>query len=294
MRRQNMMWGQLLILILLVSIPALAEEVTYPTVDGVMGLDSDDGGGWLAIGVTIPENHALSGILWYNNDSQVIYPAVSIGTGHADSPGSLTDMVVVAEQMGGSSSSWSSMTFNQPIGASLGRLYVVLEFPASAVFTAEGGGGGPAVGYCAGGLGTDGWISGDGEFWLPLHEESDFAVMPVLIPLEDGMVVKSMDGAVEYNIPPVAQPYLAASPNPFNPVTEIRFGLTRPGEVSLDIYNLRGARVVRLVNGVMEAGHHAVPWTGLDENGRRVASGAYFARLVAGDVTFNQKLMLVK
>ena len=121
----------MLILLLLVSIPAKAEEVTYPSVDGVMGLESDDGGSWLAIGLTIAENHSLSDILWYNNDNQVIYPTVSIGTGHNDGPGSLTDMVVVAEQIGGSSSSWSSMTLNQPIGASLGRLYVVLTLPAS-------------------------------------------------------------------------------------------------------------------------------------------------------------------
>ena len=62
-------------------------------------------------------------------------------------------MAIVAEQVSGSSSAWSTMSFSQPIGASLGRLYVVLEFPASAQFTAEGEGGGPAVGFCAGGLG---------------------------------------------------------------------------------------------------------------------------------------------
>lgn len=44
----------------------------------------------------------------------------------------------------------------------------------------------------------------------------------------------------------------------------------------------------------MTAGHHVVAWTGVDGAGRKVASGIYFARLVAGDVTFNQKLMLVK
>jgi hypothetical protein len=289
-----MTWGWLLALLVLASIPTLADEITYPAVDGVMGLESEDGDGWLAISVAIPENHALEGILWYSNDGLVVYPTVSVGTGHVDGPGSLTEMAVVAELVAGGSSAWSTMTFSQPIGASLGRLYVVLAFPASAVFTAEGEGGGPAVGFCAGGLGTDGWVSGDGEFWMPLHEESDFAVMPVLIPLEDGMQVKSMDGDPDRDLPPVTQPYLAASPNPFNPVTEIRFGLTRASDVRLDIYNLRGARVARLVSEPMQAGHHVVPWTGVDGAGRKVASGVYFARLEAGDVTFNQKLMLVK
>jgi len=294
MRRQDMTRGSLLALLVLASIPALADEITHPAVDGVMGLESEDGGGWLAIGVAVPEGYALGGILWYNNDGLVVYPSVFVGTGHPDGPGSLTDMEVVAEQVAGGSSAWSTMTFSQPIGASLGRLYVVLEFPASAHFTAEGEGGGPAVGFCAGGLGTDGWVSGDGELWMPLHEESDFAVMPVLIPLEDGMLVKSLEGEHDHDLPPVTKPYLAAGPNPFNPVTEIRFGLTHASDVRLDIYNLRGARVIRLVSEAMQAGHHVVPWTGVDGGGRKVASGVYFARLVAGDVTFNQKLMLVK
>jgi len=153
---------------------------------------------------------------------------------------------------------------------------------------------GPAVGYCCRGLGTDGWISGDGEDWMPLHEESDFAVLPILVPMEEGMAVKSLDDAVEPEVPPVAQPYLSASPNPFNPVTKIRFGLTQADKVSLDIYDIRGARIASLVDGFMEAGHHVVPWAGLDGSGRRVASGVYFARLVAGKITFNQKLLLVK
>ena len=76
------------------------------------------------------------------------------------------------------------------------------------------------------------------------------------------MAVKSMDGSGENDLPSVVRPYLAASPNPLNPVTEIRFGLPRTGEVNLDIYNLRGARVIRLVNEVMEAGHHVVPGRG--------------------------------
>ena len=137
-------------------------------------------------------------------------------------------------------------------------------------------------------------MSGDGEFWMPLHEESDFAVIPVLVPREEGMQVKSLDEHHDQDLPAVEQPYLAASPNPFNPITEIRFGLTRASDVRLDVYDLRGARVARLVRGAMQAGHHVVPWTGEDGAGRRVASGTYIARLVAGDVSFNQKLMLVK
>lgn len=272
----------------------MAQETNFPLVDGVMGLQGDGGGSWLAIAMDLPEGFALEGFLWYNNDQLVVFPSVAVGTGHESGPGLLEEMIVVNEQVTGSSSAWSTTVFDQPIGASLGRLYLVMEFPASDSFTFEGEGGGPAVGYCAAGLGTSGWISGDGEFWMPLEQESDFAFLPMLVPFDEGMAVKSLDPDEEQDLPPVTRPYLAAFPNPFNPVAKIRFGLTRPGEVQLDIYDIRGARIARLIDESMDAGHHMVPWSGTDHTGRRVASGTYVARMVSGDVSFNQKLMLIK
>jgi len=283
-----------LMMMTVITYPAWADSPANPTVDGVLGLESESAGGWLAIGVAVPDDHALAGILWYNNDGLVNYPTLSVGTGHAGGPGSLSAMVSVAEQVSGTSSDWSELAFSQPVGATQGKLFLVFEFPAGGDFQAEGEGGGPAIGYCAGDQGTPGWVSGDGEFWMPLHEESGFAVRPVLVPLEEGMMLKSMDGDDGANQVPVASSYLATGPNPFNPITEIKFGLERSSDVVIDVYNLRGARVVRLVDEAMAAGHHSVRWTGTDAKGRRVASGAYFARLIAGDVTLTKRMMLIK
>ena len=57
-----------------------------------------------------------------------------------------------------------------------------------------------------------------------------------------------------------------------------------------------GKRLVRtLLNESLEAGHHDVIWTGKDQAGRPVASGAYFYRLRAADGSVQSgRMVLVK
>ncbi len=86
-----------------------------------------------------------------------------------------------------------------------------------------------------------------------------------------------------------------AFPNPFNPSTEISFAVPAGGaHVSLEIYDVSGRLVKRLVNGSKEPGNHTVTWTGDDATGRRVASGTYFYRLDAGTFSATRKMVLVK
>ena len=83
-------------------------------------------------------------------------------------------------------------------------------------------------------------------------------------------------------------------PNPFNPATEIQFSLPTPATVSLDIYNITGEKVATPAEGYYSAGTHTVRWNGNDLNGHAVASGIYFYRLKAGDMTATRKMLLVK
>lgn len=64
-------------------------------------------------------------------------------------------------------------------------------------------------------------------------------------------------------------------PNPFNPTTELRFELAAPSDVALRILDARGRVVDVLRPGTLSAGEHALPWRGLDAEGRSVASGVY-------------------
>lgn len=84
------------------------------------------------------------------------------------------------------------------------------------------------------------------------------------------------------------------TPNPFNPATTITFSLAREGPAALVVHDLRGQKVVTLVDGWLPAGAHTAVWTGRDEHGRRVPSGLYFYSLRVGDFQSIRKMMLLK
>lgn len=78
-------------------------------------------------------------------------------------------------------------------------------------------------------------------------------------------------------------------PNPFNPSTSIRFSITQPGMVKLNVYNLSGEKVLSLLDEHREAGNYEVKM-----NASELASGTYFYRLEAGDFVSVKKMTLIK
>jgi hypothetical protein len=205
-------------------------------------------------------------------------------------------MTIVAQAVGGPGSAWGSVAFGEPIGAVLGGVYAVFELPGAAAFEGIGTGGGPGFGYCDGAAGVAGWMSCDGQQWVRLHRRAGLAVRPLLVPLAPGMLVKSLGeaGAAGGGDLPVARPYLDADPNPFNPRVSVALGLPRAARVELAVYDVRGRRVARLVDGMLAAGRHEVSWTGDDDRGRAVASGVYMVRLRLGGEELVCKLALVR
>ena len=87
---------------------------------------------------------------------------------------------------------------------------------------------------------------------------------------------------------------LGNHPNPFNPLTKVGFALDQAGPVSLDVYDMQGRLVRRLIAGELAAGPHSVVWDGLDGDGRKVGSGVYLARLTAGGSTAEHKMVMLK
>ena len=88
---------------------------------------------------------------------------------------------------------------------------------------------------------------------------------------------------------------LAAQPNPFNPRVTVGFALSKAGAVDLSVFDLRGRRIRRLATGPLPAGVHQAEWDGTDEQGRRLASGAYLVRLVGPDaVTDQRRVTMIK
>jgi hypothetical protein len=93
---------------------------------------------------------------------------------------------------------------------------------------------------------------------------------------------------------PRAQLAMGVAPNPFNPMTQIRFELPAGGPVDLRVFDARGQLVTVLRNEDMAAGRHEVVWNGTDRTGRVVATGVYFARLQTREGTLLEKMMLMK
>ena len=93
---------------------------------------------------------------------------------------------------------------------------------------------------------------------------------------------------------PEAPALLENYPNPFNPITRIRFALPQAGLAKLDIYNAAGQWICTLVEGEVASGYHEVMWDARNASGFNVASGIYFAVLKAGDLHKTRPMTLVR
>jgi hypothetical protein len=104
--------------------------------------------------------------------------------------------------------------------------------------------------------------------------------------------------AVPPEEPPVTTPAVVsmspAFPNPFHASVTFELNLPAPGRARLEVFDLRGRLVRRLVDGPMDGGITRVNWDGRDEVGRTVATGIYFCRFVAGERVVARKLVLVR
>ncbi len=78
-------------------------------------------------------------------------------------------------------------------------------------------------------------------------------------------------------------------PNPFNPVTKIRFDIPKAGNSEMIIYDLLGREVSIVFNQYLQPGAYEVSW-----NGSSLASGIYIYRLVTKDNADVKKMVLVK
>ena len=83
-------------------------------------------------------------------------------------------------------------------------------------------------------------------------------------------------------------------PNPFNPHTVIRFQVATPERVSYVVYDSAGRRVRELLDGMVAAGYHEVPWDGRAENGQAVASGIYHGVMKSQSGRGSQKLVVLR
>ena len=83
-------------------------------------------------------------------------------------------------------------------------------------------------------------------------------------------------------------------PNPFNPITSLRYNLPEEVQVILTVYDLMGREVTQLVNTAQEAGYKSVQWDATDNFGNPVSAGIYLYQIRAGEFVQTKKMVLLK
>tara|TARA_Y100001970_G_C14168627_1_gene822789 strand:- start:779 stop:1744 length:966 start_codon:yes stop_codon:yes gene_type:complete len=80
-----------------------------------------------------------------------------------------------------------------------------------------------------------------------------------------------------------------AYPNPFNPVTSLKYTMEESGFVRILIYNVNGQVVSELINGYREVGMHTIEW-----NASKYSNGLYMVKMITEAGTSTLKVMLLK
>ena len=83
-------------------------------------------------------------------------------------------------------------------------------------------------------------------------------------------------------------------PNPFNPVTTLRYDLPEDAMVNITIYDMMGRVVKTMVNSQQNAGFKSVRWNATNDAGSPVSAGLYLYMIQAGDFRQTKKMVLLK
>jgi hypothetical protein len=103
-----------------------------------------------------------------------------------------------------------------------------------------------------------------------------------------GMIVSPVETVTDNAVPADYRLY-ANYPNPFNPVTTIRFDLPVAETVRISLFTVSGEKVGEIINGQFAAGNHQVQF-----DGRNLASGIYFYEMRAANFRNVQRMVLLK
>ncbi|MCK6622644.1 MAG: T9SS type A sorting domain-containing protein [Calditrichaceae bacterium] len=84
-------------------------------------------------------------------------------------------------------------------------------------------------------------------------------------------------------------------PNPFNSGTNIPFYLPGQESISLEVYDITGKEVIRLIdNRGYTPGEHTIQWNATNNHGKEVSSGIYLYVLKAGARREVRKMLLIR
>ena len=83
-------------------------------------------------------------------------------------------------------------------------------------------------------------------------------------------------------------------PNPFNPITTLRYELLENTLVNITIYNILGRPVKTLIDKVQDAGNQLIIWDSTNNGGKPLSAGIYLCQIQAGEYKQTMKMILAK
>lgn len=129
----------------------------------------------------------------------------------------------------------------------------------------------------------------DGNYWVTIAQNPNRSIVKILgfhgVPVGVKEAKKSISTA------PLLGPGI---PSPFRSRVTFTYALPQKMPMRLIIYDVAGRAVKTLIDGVVSPGFNSVVWNGTDDAGKHVASGVYFCRLEAEDVSRVQKVVYTR
>ena len=86
---------------------------------------------------------------------------------------------------------------------------------------------------------------------------------------------------------------LRSFPNPFNSQTTLVYTVPAKSQLTLQIFNINGREVVRLLDETVSPGEYRILWNGRNNEGKKAPSGVYFARIQVGVEVRTIKLLML-
>ena len=83
-------------------------------------------------------------------------------------------------------------------------------------------------------------------------------------------------------------------PNPFNPITSLRYDLPEDGLVNITVYDMMGRIVKTLINSSQTAGYKSIRWNATNDRNEPVSAGLYLYTIQAGEFRQTKKMVLLK
>ena len=83
-------------------------------------------------------------------------------------------------------------------------------------------------------------------------------------------------------------------PNPFNPITTLRYDIPQDGLINITIYDMMGKTVKTLVNSSKTAGYQSIQWNATNDRNEPVSAGLYLYTIQAGEFRQTRKMVLLK